>query len=131
MCRSRPLHADRNMEPGVARASADDDPPEPEIRVRDAFTRPAEDLTASPSGWIEGPGRALLEALPVAVYTTDAAGRITFFNSAAVALWGSEPELGKTEFTGAWKLFWSDGSPMRHNESPMAQALAQGKPIRG
>jgi PAS domain-containing protein len=30
----------------------------------------------------------LLEALPTAVYTTDAEGRITFFNEAAADLWG-------------------------------------------
>ena len=33
-------------------------------------------------------GAELLEALPVAVYTTDAEGRITFFNQAAADLWG-------------------------------------------
>lgn len=37
----------------------------------------------------------LLEALPTAVYTTDAEGRITFFNEAAADLWGRRPELGK------------------------------------
>jgi transcriptional regulator of aromatic amino acid metabolism len=30
----------------------------------------------------------LLQALPAAVYTTDAGGRITFYNEAAAALWG-------------------------------------------
>jgi PAS domain-containing protein len=33
-------------------------------------------------------GTELLEALPVAVYTTDAEGRITFYNDAAAELWG-------------------------------------------
>jgi hypothetical protein len=40
---------------------------------------------------------ALLKVLPTAVYTTDAAGRITFYNEAAAALWGCRPELGKSE----------------------------------
>jgi len=31
----------------------------------------------------------LLQALPVAVYTTDAAGRIIYYNKAAAARWGS------------------------------------------
>jgi PAS domain-containing protein len=31
---------------------------------------------------------AILQSLPVAVYTTDAAGRITFYNEAAAQLWG-------------------------------------------
>ena len=38
--------------------------------------------------------RGLIEALGVAVYTTDAAGRLTFYNEAAVALWGWRPPLG-------------------------------------
>src|SRR5262245_27592181 len=53
----------------------------------------------------------LLQALPVAVYTTDAAGRITFFNEAAAVLWGCWPELGKSEFCGSWRLYWPDGRP--------------------
>src|SRR5215471_19837426 len=35
--------------------------------------------------------RELLNALPAAVYTTDAAGRITYYNDAAAALWGYRP----------------------------------------
>ena len=30
----------------------------------------------------------LIRALPAAMYTTDAAGRITFYNEAAAKLWG-------------------------------------------
>lgn len=33
----------------------------------------------------------LLEALPAAIYTTDANGKITYFNQAAVDLWGGAP----------------------------------------
>ena len=54
--------------------------------------------------------RTLLEALPAAVYTTDTAGRITFYNQAAVDLWGHRPELGASEWCGSWKLYWPDGS---------------------
>ncbi len=75
--------------------------------------------------------RQLLEALPAAVYTIDAAGRITFFNQAAADLWGCRPELGKSEWCGSWKLYWPDGRPMRHDECPMAVALKEGRPIRG
>ena len=67
----------------------------------------------------------ILEALPVAIYTTDAAGRITFFNNAAVAMWGCRPELGKSEFCGSWKLFWPDGTPLPHDQCPMAIALRE------
>jgi PAS domain-containing protein len=36
------------------------------------------------------PSSELLEALPVAIYTTDAEGRITFYNEAAAVLWGAD-----------------------------------------
>src|SRR5689334_11717152 len=47
----------------------------------------------------------LLEALPAAVYTTDAAGRITYYNQAAAELWGCRPELGTTTWDHSWKLY--------------------------
>jgi PAS domain S-box-containing protein len=73
----------------------------------------------------------LLQALPAAVYTTDAVGRITFYNEAAAALWGRHPELGKSEWCGSWRLYWPDGTPMPHDECPMAIALKEKRPIRG
>ena len=73
----------------------------------------------------------LLQALPAAVYTTDARGRITFYNAAAEALWGCCPELGKSEWCGSWRLYWPDGRPMPHGECPMAIALKEKRPIRG
>jgi PAS domain S-box-containing protein len=75
--------------------------------------------------------RQLLEALPAAVYTIDAEGRITYFNEAAADLWGCRPELGKSEWCGSWRLYWPDGRPMRHDECPMAVALKEGRPIHG
>jgi PAS domain S-box-containing protein len=75
--------------------------------------------------------RQLLVALPVAVYMTDAAGRITFYNQAAVDLWGRRPELGTDEWCGSWRLYWPDGRPMPHGECPMALALKEQRPIRG
>jgi PAS domain S-box-containing protein len=73
----------------------------------------------------------LIEALPAAVYTTDGNGRITFFNEAAAKFWGHRPEIGTAEWCGAWRLFWPDGRPMRHDECPMAMALKEGRPIVG
>ena len=37
--------------------------------------------------------RELLERLPVAAYTTDAEGLITWFNQDALAVWGRAPTL--------------------------------------
>lgn len=79
----------------------------------------------------EEQARALLEALPTAVYTTDAAGRLSFYNEAAATLWGYRPQIGTAEFCGAWKLYWPDGTPLPHEESPMAVALREMRPIRG
>jgi PAS domain S-box-containing protein len=70
----------------------------------------------------------VLQAVPTAIYTTDAQGRITFYNPAAIKLWGCSPEFGRSEFCGSWRLFWPDGVPMPHNECPMAVALRTGEP---
>ena len=75
--------------------------------------------------------RELLEALPAAVYVTDVEGRITYHNTAAIALWGVAPELGKSKFCGSWKLYAPDGTPIAPHESPTAIALDRKKPIRG
>ena len=74
--------------------------------------------------------REVLQALPMAVYTTDAEGRITFFNEAAAAFWGRRPALGESLWCGSWRLFRSDGSPMAHDACPMAVALKEDRSIR-
>lgn len=73
----------------------------------------------------------LLEAISAAVYTIDVAGRITFYNQAAVDLWGHRPVLGTSEWCGSWRLFWPDGRPMAHDECPMATALKEKRRIKG
>jgi len=75
--------------------------------------------------------RDLLEALPAAIYTTDAKGKVTFFNRAAAELAGREPKLGEDEWCITWRLYQSDGMPMPHDECPMAQALKRNEAIRG
>ncbi len=73
---------------------------------------------------------AFLDTVGVAVYTTDAEGRITYFNDAAAELWGRRPKPGEM-WSGSWRLNWPDGRPMAHDESPMAVALKQDRPIHG
>jgi len=76
--------------------------------------------------------RDLMEAIGVAVYTTDAAGIITYYNQAAVELWGRRPEIGKDEWCGSWKIYHPDGiTIMPHGECPMAICLKENRPIRG
>jgi PAS domain S-box-containing protein len=75
--------------------------------------------------------RELLDALPAAIYTTDAAGRITFFNQAAMEFSGRRPEIGSDRWCVTWRLYWPDGRPMAHDECPMAKSLKEDRPIRG
>src|SRR5437660_935314 len=75
--------------------------------------------------------RQLIEALPAAVYTTDAAGRITFYNEAAAELSGHRPELGRDLWCVSWRLRRPDGTPLPHDECPMAIALREDRPVRG
>jgi len=98
----------------------------------DALTwTPTEPAGQAVKGQGEPRWRDLVNALPVAIYTTDAAGLITFFNEPAAALWGCRPEIGKSEVCGSWELYWPDGTPMAHSECPMAVTLRTGKPVRG
>jgi PAS domain S-box-containing protein len=70
---------------------------------------------------------AMVEALPIAIYTTDAEGHLKYFNSAAVKLSGRVPELGTDQWCVTWKLFRSDGTRLPHDECPMAIALKGGE----
>jgi PAS domain S-box-containing protein len=83
--------------------------------------------------WTQGEEffRRLVDCLPAAVYTTDVAGRITYFNEAAAALWGQRPTLGESEWCGSWKLYWPDGEALAHDQCPMAQSVKENRPIRG
>jgi PAS domain S-box-containing protein len=74
--------------------------------------------------------REIIEALPAAIYTTDAAGRITFYNEAAASMWGRRPILGEDQWCGSWKLYWPDGTPLPLDECPMAMALKTGRAVR-
>jgi two-component system, chemotaxis family, CheB/CheR fusion protein len=75
--------------------------------------------------------RQVLDLLPAAVYITNAAGLITYYNEAAASLWGHHPPLGLSEWCGSWKLYWPDGRPLPHDQCPMALALREERPIRG
>ncbi|MBV8564872.1 MAG: PAS domain S-box protein [Methylobacteriaceae bacterium] len=72
----------------------------------------------------------LLAAIPAAIYTTDAEGKITYYNEKAVEFAGRRPTLGSDEWCVTWKLYWPDGTPLPHAECPMALALREGRPIR-
>src|SRR5262249_14927203 len=73
----------------------------------------------------------LLAAIPAAIYTTDAEGKITYFNEAAVELAGRTPEIGSDEWCVTWKLYLPDGRPLPHDQCPMAVSLREARPVRG
>jgi PAS domain S-box-containing protein len=73
----------------------------------------------------------LLAAIPAAIYTTDAEGRITYFNQVAVEFAGRTPTLGSDKWCVTWKLYHPDGTPLPHDQCPMAIALREGRPVRG
>ena len=74
--------------------------------------------------------RRFLDALGVALYTTDPDGRITFFNRAATEFWGRTPGLGEL-WCGSLRMFTTEGAPLPHNSCPMAIALKNGEPMHG
>lgn len=75
--------------------------------------------------------RAMIDALPAAIYTTDAEGRLTHFNPAAVKFSGRVPELGSDRWCVSWKILQPDGTPIPHEQCPMAVALKEGRIIEG
>ncbi len=75
--------------------------------------------------------REMIDALPAAIYTTDAEGCLTHFNPAAVEFSGRVPELGTQHWCVSWKMFRPDGTPLPHDECPMAVALKEGRIVRG
>jgi len=75
--------------------------------------------------------REMIDALPVAIYTTDGKGGLTHFNPAAVEFSGRMPELGTDQWCVSFKLYDSEGKPLPNDECPMAIALKEGRVIRG
>lgn len=75
--------------------------------------------------------RDVLAALPAPIYTTDAQGVVTFFNSACVGFAGRTPAVGKDRWCVTWKLYTEDGEFLPHDECPMALTIHSRRPVRG
>jgi PAS domain S-box-containing protein len=71
----------------------------------------------------------MIDALPAAIYTTDVEGRLTHFNRACIELSGRTPVLGSDCWCVSWKLYRADGTPLPHDECPMAIALKEGRAV--
>ena len=76
----------------------------------------------------------VLATLPVAAYTCDVAGHITFFNERAADLWGRRPNLHDPaeRYCGSMTLFTMDGAHDRpcERETRLGGAFAGGNRAR-
>lgn len=78
-----------------------------------------------------GPERQeLLDQLPEPIYTTDVEGRVTYWNRACAEFAGRPLALGEDQWCIAWQLYTTTGDRVRYEDSPMAQAIRDRRPIR-
>lgn len=77
--------------------------------------------------------RMILDSLPMAAYTCDENGLITYFNEQAREVWGRSPMLKHPDerFCGGHRIFDITGNRLRPEECWMAVALREERAIRG
>ena len=83
-----------------------------------------------PLGVIQAASRQIFDSLPFAVTMTDAAGYLTYFNTAAIEFSGRLPSIGRDQWCVCWKLYAWSGDVLPHDESPMALTIRSGKAFR-
>lgn len=70
----------------------------------------------------------MVASLPLPAYVCDPEGRITFFNAAAIMLWGRVPKAGEEQCCGAHRACWPNGAEIPPADSPVAVTLRTGTP---
>ncbi|WP_246020624.1 PAS domain-containing sensor histidine kinase [Flavobacterium humi] len=65
----------------------------------------------------------LLEGLPIAVFTCNCEGLLTYYNAIAEGLWVHTPVIQKDPWFGSWKFYKEDGSSMSRNEFTTVKTL--------
>ena len=67
--------------------------------------------------------------MPLGVYVYDRKGHVVHYNPRAVELWGDRPPAdgGEVPF---YRAYHGDGAAMAANQSPIAEALSTGAPVR-
>ncbi len=75
----------------------------------------------------------VLEVLPVAAYTCDARGLLTYYNPHTRALWGHEPRLGEPldRLCAGVRLCQLDGTSIAFADSWTAMCLREGRAVHG
>ena len=74
--------------------------------------------------------RAILDRLPVPIYTVDAHGAVTYWNQACVDFAGRQPKLGKDRWCITWKTYTTTGTPLPHDQCSIADAVRDRRAIR-
>ena len=94
-------------------------------------SKPEDLLNTALSALKSGSGyAAAIDRIPVPVYTTDAEGRVTYWNQACIDFAGREPQLGSDRWCVTWQLYTADGEPFPDGECPMARALREKRAVR-
>lgn len=92
---------------------------------------PEDVLDSAVTALTRGPDfESVLDDLPAPIYTTDAEGKVTYWNRACVEFAGRVPELGRDRWCVTWQLYTTTGEPMPHEECPMADAIRERRIIR-
>jgi PAS domain S-box-containing protein len=75
----------------------------------------------------------MLAVMPVAAYTCDASGLITYFNAHAETVWGRAPKLrdASDRYCGSHRIYSLEGASIPHEQCWMALALQQGTAYHG
>ena len=84
------------------------------------------DALRNGAGW-----QAILDRLPVPVYTTDSDGAVTYWNRACVDFAGRNPQLGADRWCVTWRIYTTTGEFLPHDACPMAVAIRERRAIRG
>lgn len=95
-------------------------------RHPERFLETALDALSTASDW-----QAVLDSLPVPIYTTDCEGAVTYWNRACVELAGRVPQLGEDRWCVTWQIYTTDGERLPHDRCPMADAIKQRQEVRG
>jgi PAS domain S-box-containing protein len=75
--------------------------------------------------------RSVLDQPPLAIYTVDADGAVTYWNQACIDFAGRRPELGKDRWCVTWKIYTTTGERLPHDQCPMAEAVRAKHSVRG
>ena len=75
--------------------------------------------------------QAVLDELPVPIYTTDIEGAVTYWNRACIDLAGRIPQVGQDRWCVTWRIYTTEGDLMPHEKCPMADAIRMREQNRG